>query len=247
MTSIHRFSLVLWMTATVAGQPSTPPGGLTDPKEILTRAQSAAKKVKLASYRAEYIAEGWVSEFVPNVEGTVTVGDDTQQGVERFKCKVKITPKGSSEPLEFEAGCNGDEYQLADAKTKTVHRDMDPAVLGAHNRNIRRVVMTEFGVREPFKSELEAKELELRDPVKIAGEECYEIKADAGRPPVLVWWISKTDYLPRQLRRIHKNPEGQEGITQLTILDLKPDPKTDKDPFALEVPEGFKKTDEFAP
>jgi len=248
MRGIFRFLILLGLAGAVrAGEPAGKPGDLTDPKEILGRAQAAAKKVKLASYRADYIAEGWVTKFVPNVQGTVLVGDDTQQGVERFKCKVKITPNESAEVMEFEAGSDGNEYYLIDAKTKTVHQDMDPAVLGTQNRNMRRVVMTEFGVREPFKAELEDGKVELRGTAKVGEEECYEILADTGRPPVLVWWISTKDSLPRQLRRMHKNPEGQEGMTQLTVLDLKVDFKTEKDPFALEVPGGFKKTDEFAP
>ncbi len=49
---------------------------LTDPREILKRADAAMKAVKTVSYEAKYTSEGWVKPFVADVEGKVVLGPD---------------------------------------------------------------------------------------------------------------------------------------------------------------------------
>ncbi len=156
----------------------------------------------------------------------------------------------SSDEVELTAGSDGNVYFLIDPKSKMAYEDMDPAVIGKHERNVQRVLMPGFGAQEPFKDELEADSIELKGTAEIGDEPCHEIYVDAKEPPDLIWYLSKKDLLPRRLVRVYPNqrdPEGEDGTTQLTISNLELNPRPEHDPFKLRVPEGFTKTDDFAP
>ena len=229
-------------------QPARDPGELTDPMEILKRADAAIKKVDRVSYNADYKATEWITAFVPAVTGKVVMGERSKHDIDRFFCQVKLQSAKSSETSEYTAGSDGDVFFVIDPKTKTAHQDMDPAVLGSEARNIQRVLLREFSAPDPFDDELKAEEIELKGSKPIGDEMCYEVYVKAkDAPPAMVWHFSTTDFLPRRVTRIYKNDEGQEGTTELTLSDLVVNPKSAKDPFKLTVPPGFKKTDEFAP
>jgi hypothetical protein len=42
-------------------------------------------------------------------------------------------------------------------------------------------------------------------------------------------------------------PDGSQGVLEKTVTKLQVDPSLGADAFAVRVPEGFTKTDEFAP
>lgn len=230
-----------------ADKPGPAAAGVPSATEVFQKAASAVKAAKLFRYRAEYKAEGWVTAFVANVTGTVTVGQQSDQGIERFSCQAKIKPPKSEETLEFTAASDGDNYVLVDPKTKTVYEDMDPGVLGSQSRNIRRVVMTELGVPEPFSKELKTEKIEVKGITKVGDEECFEVLAAAPNTPELTWYIAKKDFLPRKLTRKLTNEKNEVGTTELTLSEFVANPKDAKDPFKLPVPEGYKKTSDFAP
>lgn len=247
-TALFLMTLIGAMPA-IAGEDAKAPsaGGMPSATEVFQKAQSAVKAAKAFSYRAEYTAEGWVTDVVATANGTVVIGKQSDAGVERFQCQVKVKPPKSEDVLEFTAGSNGDTYFLVDSKAKMVYEDMDVGVLGSQSRNIRRVVMTELGVPEPFSKELKAEKTEVKGVAKVGDEECFEVFAAPPQSPELTWYIAKKDFLPRKLKRTLKNPEGKVGSTELTLSDFVVNPKEPKDPFKVIVPDGFKKTDDFAP
>ncbi len=261
----------------IAGGPANQGGKLTDPKEILKRADEALKKTKLISYQADYKGTKWARQFVPDMQATVIVGEPSDFDIPRFFCDATVTrekgqpgeeavsseqktsaeqpPSGekppATEPFRVTAGCDGDQYFLIDPKTKTAHQDMDPAVLGTRAGDVQRVIAREFTADDPFKAALESNEIELKGEVTIGDEPCYEIhsKIVEGMQQGTVWAVSARDFLPRQIKRVYKMPQfgEEEGTTELIMTQLVVDPKPAKDPFKLVVPEGYKKTDEFAP
>jgi len=224
---------------------------LSDPKEIFKRAGTAMKTVKTVSYTAKFTSDGWVKPFVSEVEGRAVLGPNGEYDVPRFYCEVSIKKADWDASQSFTAGCDGNEYYLIDAKTKKAHHDMDPTVLGANSRDIQRVSMREFTLDEPFKDELEAKEIALKGTKTIEGEMCYEleVKTEGGRQKAVVWWISAVDFLPRGVKRIYA-PRGEgteDGSTQLMLSNVVATTKTNNDVFKLTVPAGYAETDEFAP
>ena len=234
-------------------------GELTDPMDVLKKADAAIKKVKLVSYDADYTATEWIRKFVPDVKGSVVLGEESKGEIAKFRADVSIRSHksddeqsdagdsaGKDEVLKVIAGSDGDEYFLLDPKSKTVYQDMDPAVLGKNSRNIQRVVMKQFVAKNPFEDELKVEEMKLEEAEKVSGHDCYKVRLKMERNEA-IWYFSKKDSLPRRVDRIHKNGEGEEGMTKLVISDLKTSPDFKGNPFAPNAPADYKTTDEFAP
>jgi hypothetical protein len=248
---VHKHSRgLLALTAVLVACPAVlggdEPDAAKQAKDVLKQAREAVSKVKTASYMADYSVTGFATQFVPAVKGKVVIGPASKHEVERFLAKVEIRRDGSEEALELLAGCNGDEYFLIDEKSKTVYVDLDPAVLGSQGRNVRRVVLSEFHEKEPFKDALEADEIALDGSETVASEECHRIKIKGDRGSETTWWISKEDHLPRRVMRLFRRGEDV-GTTDLLISSLELNPQFEDDPFRVRVPDGFRKTDEFAP
>jgi outer membrane lipoprotein-sorting protein len=59
--------------------------------------------------------------------------------------------------------------------------------------------------------------------------------------------LAKKDFLPRRVERTFPTQGGEMGGRQTTLSDLVVNPALEKDAFKLKLPEGFTKTDDFAP
>ena len=96
-----------------------------------------------------------------------------------------------------------------------------------------------------LRDEINADKAELKEDKKIGSEECYQIDVVyKGGQLKALWYFSKKDLLPRSVERIDR--EGQ-GSTVLEVTELEVDPNLPDDAFKATVPEGFKKSDDFAP
>lgn len=227
--------------------------GSSEALDILKKSEAALTKVEQVSYQGKFKGTGWVAKRVPKVEGTAVVGSPSEWDIIRFVAEVKLTPRDSSETLEFSVGSDGDVYFLIDPKTKTAYEDMDPVVLGTHSRDLQRLVMREFVSPHPFGEKLKPETLELKGTETVGGVECYKIliKGDGtNSDPDRILLIARKDLLPRGIRRIYPPPrdsDGAPGTTELMVTDLKVNPTFKQNPFKLVVPPGFTKTDEFAP
>ncbi len=221
-------------------------GELTDAKAILQRVSQALKTTPTVSYRAEYKVAGWVTQFVPNLEGQVVVGQLSKYKLQRYYCQLKVQKAGSSDVREFTAGCDGENFFIIDPKTKIAHQDIDPGVIGADSWATTFVMIPEFGAPDALDKSLKSAKLEITGEKKIGEEDCLEIRIQADDPQDATWTVSKKDFLPR---RITSSIEmgGKEASTDLMMHDFKVNPSFPKSPFELVVPEGYQKTDEFAP
>ena len=240
-------ALLAICTAMVRGE--NPPKPATPSAEAVDFAKKTAEALRAAKvviYKATYTPSGWVSQRVPSVEGTATVGDQSKHKIDAFVVDVKIRKTGSEDVVELKAGSDGNDHFLIDSKSKTCHRDLDPAVLGAQGRNVQRIVLRDFAAAEPLADILKGGEIELRGEVKVGEEDCRELYMKHADTGAMVWAVSKKDFLPRKVTRIIKNEQG-EATTELLISDLVVNPQFIRNPFEMVCPEGFKKTDEFAP
>ncbi len=246
-----RFFLLLCALTLSAPTAFADDAPLSDPKEILTKCRDALRKCETVSYDITIEATEWLQQFVPQVRGKAVVGPLAEYDVPRFRCEVELQKAGSEEKLDYKAGCDGKDYYLIDPRTKKAHYDLDPVVLGSDGRNIQRALLAEFTAKEPLKDELESSGAELRGIVEVGGEKCYEVfvPLSSSSPKSVTWAISVKDYLPRRAARVYANrrSEGPDGLITTTLTNLKPNPKLDRDPFKLVVPDGYEKTDDFAP
>lgn len=224
-------------------------GDMTDAKEILKKADEATKKVKLVRYKAEATGTGASESRMPKAKGTAIMGGDkSEQGMGKFRFEVKGMAPGSKDEVETTVGSDGDKFWVIDVKNKTVHEDIDPAVLGRQGNIASSIAMREFVHPNPFGDEINGDKQELKGTKDIHGEKCYEILVQyKGGQGAATWYFSGKDFLPRRVDR--EFPAGGGGKVTLTVelSELTLDPAFTTDPFKVVVPEGYKKTDEPAP
>ncbi len=238
--------LAICPTLVLAEDPPKSPAPSAEATEFAKKTADALLAAKVVIYKATYTPAGWVAKEVPTVEGTATVGDQSKHKIDAFMVNVKIRKTSSEDVVELSAGSDGNEYFLFDSKAKTCYKDLDPAVLGANGRNLQRILLRDFAAPEPLANVIKSGEIELRGDVKIGNEDCRELYMKHRDTGTAVWAVSKKDFLPRKVTRIIKNEQG-EATTELIINDLVVNPQFIKSPFELVCPEGFKRTDEFAP
>ena len=218
--------------------------------QILKKSEAAMKRAKRIAYSANYKGTGWIKELVPSISGSAVVGKRSKWDVTEFYCRVKLTPKGSSETLDFTVGSDGDLYFLIDPKTKMAHEDMDPIVLGKHSRDLQRIVLQEFSAEHPFGEDLKPESVTWEGIESVGGVDCHHIHITTEQPPALDVYVAKHDYILRQITRTYPNredPKKEPGTSVLTLTNLTLNPPTAQNPFTLHLPAGFTKTDEFAP
>ena len=243
----------LWLVSSLfaQGAAAAEQGKLTDPLEILKKADAAAKAVKSVSYTVESRGLGANETRLPRVEGSVVLSGWTAEArgsVEKWHYDVKIHRPDSSETRELEAGTDGETFFLIDKAEKKAYEDIDPAVVGSAERVIRGITMAEFLHPTPFNDEITAKKQELRGVTKVGDEECYEIFVQYANPAQEAnWFFSTKDFLPRRVQRWIIVLNGDRRGSELTITHLRVAPTFAKSPFKLTLPEGFTKIDDFAP
>jgi hypothetical protein len=228
------------------------PEEVKDPVEILKRADAACKKLRVARYEAQYKPEGWVTQFAPEVRGKVVLaGEASAIGqFEKFRIEFDAKMDGVEGRIAGIAGGDGDEYYLIDPAKKMAYVDIDPAVMGRRGQIASALGMTEYVYPTPYSDEINGESQELKGQVKVGDVACYEVHvkyaATAGGAEA-TWYFGVEDFLPRKVIRTMKNPEDKVGKIELTVHKLEVDPKLPDDFFKVKVPEGFEKTDDFAP
>lgn len=225
-----------------------PTGELTDPLEILKKVDAAAKAVKAVKYKATFKGTGNTASRAPEVEGTVTFVGWAGGRPEKYRIDAKVKRPGSSDVTELTVGGDGDEFYVIDHKNKKAYVDIDPAVIGTMGRPAFALLTTEYVHPTPFTDEINGDKQELKGSKKIGGEDCYEVHVIyAGGRGKAVWHFSKKDFLPRARLDLFTTPGGEKGGRQRILTDVVVDPKLDKDVFKFKLPEGYTKTDDFAP
>ncbi len=247
MTSLYVLLAAALLGQNPPSQPAKVETELTDPKAIVQRSVEALAKVEVVSYDLLYIPTGWITAFFPAVSGPVIVGKDTPDKAQRFHCKLTVKPSNSEEVREVTAGADGNDFYLIDPKTRTVHADMDQGVFGKEVWVIMFAVMREYAIPNPFEDSLKAGTFKLEESKSVDGVDCYAVRIKPPSEPEAVWYFGKKDFLPRRATYEADNGKGEVGTTDMTLTKLTVNPKFVRNPFELIVPEGFKKTDEFAP
>lgn len=217
--------------------------------EILKKADEAIKKVKAVEYDAKVIGTGAAADRAGEARGHVVLaGEFVGRSPSKHVTQVEIKPPDSQEVRKFTVGTDNDTFFLIDPAEKTVYEDIDPAVLGRRGDIARVVWMIEYVHATPFNDELDGRVVEFKGTTEVAGEDCYEIRVHYSTSDQwATWFFSTKDYLPRRVLREYPQPDGQVAGRDLILSNVAADPKLGEDAFTAKVPEGFKKTDEFAP
>lgn len=223
-------------------------GDLTDPVEILKKVDAAAKALKGVKYEVSSEGTGALKERAGSVKATFIGVGRGEGGTDKYVCKAEIKKSGSEEITKIEAGSDGKTFYLIDHKNKKVHQDIDPSVIGMFGQQMIGFLMAEYLHPTPFTDEINGERHELKAETKIEGEDCYQVHVKyKGMDREATWFFSKKDFLPRARRDFFKSRTGEEAGQIKTVAKLVADPKVTDDDFKVTVPEGYTKTDEFAP
>ncbi|UCE60681.1 MAG: hypothetical protein JSU63_02810 [Phycisphaerales bacterium] len=238
--------LVLGLASAAVQADDKKPGELTNPLEILKKVDEACKAVNVVKYNA--VAEGG-GEFAARfgkIQATYVTEGWIQGGPEKYYADAKLTLPNTPEPVRITGGTDNDTFFIVDHANKIAYEDIDPAVMGPSGGMLLFGLMGELTHPTPFSDEINGPRREFRGSQTVNGEECYEVHVVYAREgaPEGTWCFSKKDFLPR--RRISHYTQ-QNGTITKTISNLVIDPKLDKEAFKLKVPEGYTKTDDFAP
>lgn len=224
-------------------------GNAQEARDILKKAAEALKKVKQVTYDFDLKGTGGMAPRGRSASGKIILGPPTEWGQVRVRLDAEMEDPSSLDPIRLIIGSDGENYYLVDHKKKMCYEDMDPAVLGSRGRRFPRLLIPQFTAEEPFKAEIAAEKIELRESVTIEGEECYQVFLEAARGPHTIWFLSKKDLLPRQRRSsvILEGETKEWGSWQYLVKNLVVNPELPENAFALKVPEGYTKTDDYAP
>jgi hypothetical protein len=234
-----------------AGQKAPAVEKLTDPVEILKKADAACRTVK--AVKMEIVVEGdeAVARVFPKIEATVIATDPTREGgvpsVKKYVSDMKYKMPNAAEPRHVTGGSDGENYYLIDHGTKKAHVDIDPQVLGMAGRVMPAAMMIEFLIDQPFNDEITGKQQKLLGNKTIEGEECYEIQVVYANDSEAIWCFSTKDFMPRCRVDITPLQDGTKGKLTKTVKKLDVKPKIDENTFKLKLPEGYTQTEDFAP
>lgn len=215
-------------------------------EEVLRRAEAALKGARVVRYAflREPLSE---DEKGPKAAGTVLLSGYRNMFPEKFRLDATVRKPDVDEPEKLLAGADGDLFYLFDFKAKRVHADIDTAVFGSMQMEFFSYLVTMFVNPDPFEYERRAEKTETRRKVTVGNEECYELYLKFGGGFDTWYFFSTRDALPRRIEWAFVGPDGRKFGSRLTLSELDLDFHAKPDSFKLSVPEGFTKTDEFAP
>lgn len=214
-------------------------------QDILKKVDAKIKEIKTVRYDVSAKGTGSNAARFPEITGSVIQhGVDTNPAA-KFFWDGTVKRPGSAESRRITGGTDGDLFFLIDYGAKMVYEDIDRAVLGSDGQIFRQSVMQEFTHPRPFSDEINAESIEMLADESVGGVECFKIKVTyANISQEATWYFGKKDLLPR---RVDRYSPDRNGGSSMTITNLEADPKLDAKVYSVKVPEGFEKTDEFAP
>jgi hypothetical protein len=243
---------VSFVSLAAYGQEPTKPDELTDPLEILKKVDAAARAV--SSFKYKSVAEApaaFAARFgYQKIEATFIVNGVTNGQPEKFFVDAKITLPGEAGTRRVTAGSDNDMFYIIDHQGKIAYEDIDPAVMGAAGNFLQRAMMIELSHPTPFSDEMNGRSRELRGSETVGGEDCYVVHVvyASEQSPEATWSFSKKNFLPLKRIDAYGTPGGGQPATHVkTLTDLVVDPKVTDEMFQLKLPEGYTKTDDFAP
>jgi len=248
MRRLMSYLVIALLAVTSAGAEEAPaPAKSPEAIEILKKVDTATKAVDSVRYKATSTPDGVAVNFVAASEGSVVMEGWNGQTPQKFRIEATTKRPGAEEPVHLTAGGNGETFFLVDGAAKKVYEDMDPAVMGRTGQALRALMMAEFVHDKPFDDELNAENVQLLGKETVGGEECHKIEiAYGGGQGASTWFFSTRDNLPRRRVRKFTTPQG-DGTLDLTITSLEVSPKLDAAVFAMKLPDGYQKIDDFAP
>ena len=250
---VRILSGLLFLSATsfvMASDEKKMPDDQINPVEIVKKADEATKAVKAVRYQGSMQTEGGAAERYRLCEGSAVFEKNAKSELGRSRVEVSGRVGKAPETRRVVVGTDGENSYMIDHDAKTAYVDVDPMVQGSGRTLAAGVLMLEYAHPRPFSDEINAKDHKYEGIEKVGDVECHKVSlAYANAPQKAVWYFGKNDFLPRKvIRQFVDQASGEvQGSTTQTVTKLEVDPKLTGDEFKFTLPEGYKKSDDFAP
>ncbi|MGD2110235.1 MAG: DUF2092 domain-containing protein [Phycisphaerae bacterium] len=248
MSGLVRAALCLAVAGGASRAEAQPTGELTDPVDILRRADEAVKAVTSVRYDVDYRGLGAVREQVPTATGSVVMSGWAFNMPDKFRCEGQVRRVGSGDRVKLTVGTDGQTYFLLDHRLKRGYVGTGPAVSGSTGRAVEHLIMKEFVYPTPFSDEINGRDHKLLGTKTVGGEACYEVAVTySGINQEAVWCFSKKDLLPRSVQRSRLMLTGKKGTEEWVLTNLVVGPEVEDDTYAFKLPTGYRRIEGFAP
>jgi thiol-disulfide isomerase/thioredoxin len=223
---------------------------LPDPKDILSKAESAIKNITSISYYAEYYVVGTLKygeqdAILSPHKGSILLvpnPDDKVLGCKFFAKGEKPKTKPEQKALPYEIAYDGVKIRKLDEGKKIVYVN-DPDQAGqALLLVISDLLLEDFRSPEPLKRIHAAENIEYDGIAVIDGISCHIIHAqfaDGSNPRESWWFFGIDDYLPRKVRRVDFGLPEQPIVQELTLSRLETDVAVNPSMFTIDAPEEY--------
>ena len=215
-----------------------------DAKEILTKADAAAKAAKNVSYDFAVSGIGTNKGKMPETKGSVKMQEGATLGSELFWVSGTKTfvSDPTRQPLVFRAAIDGaNAYYINDtARTFLSGAIKDGAAMAARTSDTAVALMIEYVHNDPFGDELRGASQTLEGVKDVGGVSCNVIHVvySEGMGESR-WYFGQSDNLPRAVERLQKDDNNAESGYIISLSNLNANAKFETGAFTLTAPDGY--------
>lgn len=244
--TLCRSSLVL-LAAVAAAQGE---GAAPDAREILKKANAAAASLDALSYEVQFFGQGAIADRVPKASGKVIAQRTMFPDKPRVRIECVFANRGSAEgaPVRF-ASDGTNATRLEDSRKAAVTGKSEDA----QSPEMSALVPPKFFTPGPFELDLRAPLVTHEGTAKVGGVDCDVVKVShqPSGETFMTYWFGEKDHLLRRIEnkiqfREPGSPNPQSGAIVFEVTHLDAQPKINGETFAIDVPEGYAKSD-FGP
>jgi len=227
-------------------------GQLPDPKEILSKSESAIRNIQSISYRAEYYVIGTL-KYSGNIDAVLSPhqGDvlfvrsteDKFMGGKFVVHGVKPRTKPEQSIASYKIVYDGKKVKKLIEPEKVVYvNDQDQA--GKYLLiDVFDLILSDFRALKPMERNSQADRIQYEGLAVVGGVSCHIIHLFFTGESSLqeTWWfVGIDDFLPRKVQQKGYGLPKQEIVQIMTMTEMKVDVAVDSSQFILDVPEGFR-------
>lgn len=229
---VRCFALAAMLVSALAAFGQAPPAN--DPKDILRKADEAARKLKGIRYEATGEIEGGA-----RMAGSVTLEGIPGAEFPKLLLDATLTPPGAeAKPARFQIAADAKSVVVLDHGDRTYAFEPLPRGVGLANVGFL-LLMREFVSPDPFGDELKAKQSSYAGTSKVGEIDCHMIDVAYADGSSARWHFAKDTMLPWRVDR--SVPDGDHvGRFSLAISKMELNPNCTDAMFQLSKPEGFR-------
>jgi len=208
-------------------------------KDLLAKANQAAKPIKMVSYRAEAWVEGALVDKFPRFRATVSMKEGDLGAPPLVRFEGTINAPGSSGPAAFLIVVDGKRVLTVDEANRICTVGDLPEAIDLLVQPLQMLFVQEFVHASPYREEFNAASVSYEGKKTVSGTMCHVINVNYGdRRGQANWYLGVNDYLPYRVDQVVNDPQST-GKRVLELSNINTQPDFDENTFATRAREGY--------